>query len=83
MMIKIITIILFIITSIYLMPNQKGIVKKDSFIYILPTKNSTIFFKLDEKQKVEVLSKKRDFIKIMGIDNKFIGWVKEENFEED
>lgn len=79
----VITIILFIITSIYLMPNQKGIVKKDSFIYILPTKNSTIFFKLDEKQKVEVLSKKRDFIKIMGIDNKFIGWVKEENFEED
>lgn len=77
-----ITIILFIITSIYLMPNKKGIVKKDTFIYILPTKNSTIFFKLNEKQKVEVLNEKSDFIKIMGIDKKFIGWVKEENFEE-
>lgn len=77
-----ITIILFIITSIYLMPNKTGIVKKDTFIYILPTKNSTIFFKLDEKQKVEVLNSKNDFIKIMGVDNKFIGWVKEENFEE-
>lgn len=77
-----ITIILFIITSIYLMPNKRGIVKKDTFIYILPTKNSTIFFKLEEKQKVEVLNKKSDFIKIMGIDNKFIGWVKEESFEE-
>jgi len=64
------------------MPNKQGIVKKDSFVYILPTKNSTIFFKLEENQKVEVLNTKSDFIKIMGIDNKFIGWVKEENFEE-
>ncbi len=75
-----ISIVLFIITALYLMPNRTGIVKKDSFVYILPTKNSTIFFKLENNQKVEVLNTKKDFIKVMGIDNKFIGWIKEENF---
>ena len=76
----VITIILFIISAIYLMPNQTGTVKKDSYIYILPTKNSTIFFKLDSAQKVEKLQKRNGFIKVIGIDNKFIGWVKEESF---
>lgn len=75
-----ITLILLVLTILYLMPNKVGIVKKDSYIYILPTKNSTIFFKLDSEQKVEVLNQKKNFIKVMGIDNKFIGWVKEENF---
>jgi hypothetical protein len=76
----VITIILFIISAIYLMPNQTGTVKKDSYIYILPTKNSTIFFKLDSAQKVEKLQKRNGFVKVIGIDNKFIGWVKEESF---
>jgi len=76
----VISIILFIISIIYLMPNSTGIVKKDSYIYILPTKNSTIFFKLEDKEKVEILNKKREFIKVMGIDKEFIGWIKEENF---
>jgi hypothetical protein len=62
------------------MPNQTGTVKKDSYIYILPTKNSTIFFKLDSAQKVEKLQKRNGFVKVIGIDNKFIGWVKEESF---
>ena len=72
--------ILFIISVLYLLPNEKGLVLKDSYIYILPTKNSTIFFKLDKNQKVEILENKNGFIKVLGIDNKFIGWVKEENF---
>ena len=76
----VISVVLLIISIIYLMPNKTGIVKKDSYIYILPTKNSTIFFKLENEEKVEVLNKKREFIKIMGIDKKFIGWIKEENF---
>jgi hypothetical protein len=75
-----ISIILLIISIIYLMPNSTGIVKKDSYIYILPTKNSTIFFKLENEEKVEILNTKREFIKVMGIDKKFIGWIKEENF---
>ena len=75
-----ISVILLIITIIYLMPNKTGVVKKDSYIYILPTKNSTIFFKLENQEKVEVLNEKKEFIKVMGIDKKFIGWIKEENF---
>ena len=76
----VISIILLIISIIYLMPNKTGIVKKDSYIYILPTKNSTIFFKLENKEKVEVLNRKSEFIKVMGIDKEFIGWIKEDNF---
>ncbi|APW64624.1 hypothetical protein LPB137_01595 [Poseidonibacter parvus] len=75
----IISIILLIVSVIYLMPNRTGIVKKDSYIYILPTDKSTIFFQLKNEEKVEVLNKKREFIKVMGIKNKFIGWIKEEN----
>lgn len=74
-----ISIVLFIASVIYLMPNRTGIVKKDSYIYILPTDKSTIFFQLKNEEKVEVLNKKREFIKVMGIKNKFIGWIKEEN----
>lgn len=74
-----ITTIIFIGAVIYLMPNRTGYVKEGSYIYILPTKNSTIFFKLEKSEKVEVLTKKKGFIKIIGIDNNFIGWIKEEN----
>ncbi len=74
-----ISIVLLIISIIYLMPNKIGIVKKDSYIYILPTDKSTIFFKLKNEERVEILNQKREFIKVMGIENKFIGWIKEEN----
>lgn len=74
------TLIFLVLSAIYLMPNQTGFVKKGSFVYILPTKNSTIFFKLDTNEKVEILNRKSDFIKVMGVNNKFIGWVKEDNF---
>jgi hypothetical protein len=69
-----------VISIIYFLPNSTGIVKKDSFVYILPTKNSTIFFKLENDQKVEILEKKNGFIKILGKENDFIGWIKEESF---
>jgi len=75
----IISIILLVISVFFLMPNRTGLVKKDSYIYILPTDKSTIFFQIKEEEKVEILNKKREFIKVMGIENKFIGWIKEEN----
>jgi hypothetical protein len=78
----ILTIIAFIFAILYNLPNSKGIVKKDSSIYILPTKNSTIFFKVDKDQKIEVLQRKNGFIKVLGLDNDFIGWIKEESFGE-
>ncbi len=68
--------ILLIISIIYLLPNEKGIVKKDSNVYILPTRNSTIFFKLENNQNVEVLDRKNGFIKVLGVDSEFIGWIK-------
>ncbi|CAM3558062.1 SH3 domain-containing protein [Arcobacter aquimarinus] len=74
------TIISFVIALFYNLPNAKGVVKKDSFVYILPTKNSTIFFKIENDQKVEILEKKNGFIKILGLENGFIGWIKEESF---
>lgn len=73
-------VITFVVAVLYNLPNQKGIVKQDSFVYILPTKNSTIFFKVDKEEKVEILQRKNGFIKILGVDNGFIGWIKEESF---
>lgn len=76
----ILAVITFVIALLYNLPNSKGIVKKDSYVYILPTKNSTIFFKVDNNQKVEILQRKNGFIKVLGLDNDFIGWIKEESF---
>ena len=75
----IISIIFLIFSIIYFLPNSTGIVKKGSFVYILPTKNSTIFFKLENEQKVEILDKKNGFIKVLGRDSDFIGWIKEDS----
>ncbi|MCG3652625.1 hypothetical protein [Aliarcobacter butzleri] len=77
----VLTIISLITAVLYNLPNSTGIVKPDSFVYILPTKNSTIFFKVDKEEKVEVLQTKNGFIKVLGVDNGFIGWIKEESFE--
>lgn len=78
----ILTVSFLLISLIYNMPNSTGVVKPDSFVYILPTKNSTIFFKANKEEKVEVLDKKDGFIKVLGVDNGFIGWIKEESFGE-
>jgi len=72
-----ITFVLGIIAIIYLTPYRNGVILKDSYIYILPTKNSTIFFQTSDNLEVNILEKKGNFIKVMGIDKKFIGWVKE------
>lgn len=52
-------VITFIFALIYNLPNDKGKIQTDSFVYILPTKNSTVFFKADKELEVEVLEKKR------------------------
>ena len=75
----IISLIFLVISIIYFLPNSIGIAKKDAFVYILPTKNSTIFFKLQNDQNVEILDKKNGFIKVLGRDSDFIGWIKEES----
>lgn len=74
------TLILFCITVVYFLPNKTGALKQGTYVYILPTKNSTIFFQLDSEQNVEILDEKHGFVKILGIDKQFIGWVKEDSF---
>lgn len=74
-------LITFIFALVYNLPNDKGKIKAESFVYILPTKNSTVFFKSDKELEVEVLEKKGQFVKVLGIEDGFIGWIKEDSFE--
>lgn len=77
----ILALVMLIIFILLAMPNKVSYIKNNSVVYILPTKNSTIFFKTEKTNRVEVVSKKDDFIKIMFELNgkSIIGWVKEEN----
>ena len=58
------------------LPNQKIIINKDTKVYILPTKSSTVYKIVDKRSEVEVLQKKKGFIKIL-FTNKNIGWIRE------
>ena len=78
-------LILFLIFTIifilFAMPNKTVKLKANSVIYILPTKNSTIFQKVSKQIVVEDMKRKNGFVKIMfgsGANN-YIGWVKEED----
>lgn len=66
----------------FILPNKIAYIKKDAVVYILPTKNSTIFFKVRNKKEVEIINKKDDFVKIMfELEGKnIIGWVKDGSF---
>lgn len=77
----VIAAILFLIFALFIIPNKVSYLKKETVVYILPTNNSTIFFKVKNKEKVEIVSKKDNFVKIMfDFENKnIIGWVKNEN----
>ncbi len=74
-------LISLIFLLIYVMPNQTSVLKKDSYIYILPTKKSTIFQKTNKDYMVEVSIERGEFIKIIfNQDNKsMIGWVKKDD----
>lgn len=77
----ILMLISLVFAILYNLPNEKGFVQKESLIYILPTKNSTVFFKADTQIEVEALETKAGFIKVLGVKDGFIGWIKEDNFE--
>jgi hypothetical protein len=74
-------LILAIVFILFVMPNKTIKLKVNSVIYILPTKNSTIFQKTKNEIVVEDMKRKDGFIKIMfgNSENKFIGWVKEKD----
>ena len=70
---------LAIVFMLFVMPNKTVKLKANSVIYILPTKNSTIFKKTEKEIVVEDMKRKDGFVKIMIGNNKFIGWVKEKD----
>lgn len=70
-----------IIFIIFAIPNKTVKLKENSVIYILPTKNSTIFRKITTPMVVEDMKRRNGFVKIMfksGSEN-YIGWVKEKD----
>jgi hypothetical protein len=72
-------LILIIVFILFVMPNKTVRLKSNTVIYILPTKNSTIFKKTKNEIIVEDMKRKAGFVKIMigDSENKFIGWVKQ------
>jgi hypothetical protein len=74
----ILTIILVAIFIKLIIPNSKVKVDKNTYIYILPTKNSTVFHITNKAHSVEILKKKAKFSKVL-FENQAIGWIKNEN----
>lgn len=58
--------------------NDSCILKKNTNIYILPTKNSTIFKVVEEDIKVEIINEKENFLKVV-FPNRQIGWAKKDD----
>jgi len=79
---RIIYLLFFIILIILLFYNINPLgnifISKNSKIYILPTKNSTIFYITPNKTEAQRLNKRENYIKII-LPNKKIGWVKDKN----
>jgi uncharacterized pyridoxamine 5'-phosphate oxidase family protein len=63
------------IVAYLFVPNTKILLEPDTKIYILPTKHSTIFNKLEQKELVEIINKKKNYLKVL-FENKNIGWIK-------
>lgn len=59
-------------------PNEQAKIKKDTVVYLLPTENSTPFYKAVSDTPVEKLKESEGYIKVKLEDGK-IGWVKGES----
>ena len=59
-------------------PNEQVKIKKNAVVYLLPTENSTPFFKAEADMPVEKLKESEGYIKVKLNDGK-IGWVKGDN----
>jgi len=72
-----------ILLSAYLiyinLPKGETYLSRGTKVYILPTKNSTVFYKAPIGSKVKILKKLKNYTKIQ-IQNK-IGWVKNEDIK--
>ena len=54
--------------------------KSGANVRILPTNNSTIFYKNTDIKEVKIITKKDNFVKI-ALDENTSGWVKNEDIE--
>ena len=71
-----IVVTVFIVLIAYLfIPNKKIILPNNTKVYILPTKNSTIFKVLEKKELVEIINEKGVFQKVL-FHNENIGWIR-------
>jgi len=73
----ILPIILSGFIAIQFIPKGEITLKPGTKVQILPTPNSTVFYIIKKEQKVEILNKRGNYVKIK-INNK-IGWVHENN----
>ena len=74
----IIVVILISIIGYLFIPNKKIIIDQGTKIYILPTKYSTVYKVLENKELVEIINKKNKHIKVL-FKNKNIGWIKDDS----
>ena len=76
----IIIAILIVIIAYLFIPNKKVLLNEKTYVYILPTNNSTIYKKLDRKFIVETMNEENGFIKVL-FQNNSIGWVKKSDIK--
>jgi len=69
-----------IILAYLFIPNKKILLEKDIKVYILPTKNSTVYKTLNSRHMVEVINEKENFIKVL-FENNNIGWIKKNDIK--
>lgn len=71
---------LIIILAYLFIPNKKVLLNEGTYIYILPTNNSTVYKQLDTKFIVETMNEENGFIKVL-FKNNSIGWVKKSDIK--
>ena len=73
-----IIVILISIIGYLFIPNKKLIIQSGTKIYILPTKYSTVYKVLENKELVEIINKKENYLKVL-FKNNNIGWIKDDS----
>lgn len=71
-------LLLISIIGYLFMPNKKIIIQTGTKIYILPTKHSTVYKVTKNKELVEIINKKDEYIKVL-FKNENIGWIKDDS----
>lgn len=72
--------VLIVMLAYLFIPNKKILLNEGTYVYILPTNNSTIYKKLDTKFIVETMNEENGFVKVL-FKNNSIGWVKKSDIK--